>query len=166
MRTRMRNRGWRIGLAAVTVAALAACGSGNGETGSGSADFNARLQAILQDARANYVELAERASKVDPNKPLPDDFKARMRSQAASDRRAADAIQSLAAPQPAQESLRTLVTSLRARADAFEKAASQAVVTMQQLEEEGTLTAAGDRIDGALRALRDAGYLPKEEAHD
>lgn len=62
--------------------------------------------------------------------------------------------------------VRALVAALRTRADAFERAAARPAVTMQDLERDASITAAGEALDRALGRLRQAGFLPKEEPHD
>jgi hypothetical protein len=103
---------------------------------------------------------------VNPNAPLPDDFKAQMRAVAEGDRRAADEIEALTPPQAAAELIQQLGAALRARADAFERAAGARTITLQQLEEEGSITEAGEQIDRALQQLREAGLLPDEQPHN
>jgi hypothetical protein len=102
---------------------------------------------------------------VNPNAPLADDFKARMRAVAVADRRAADEIEALTPPQAAAELIQQLGAAVRARAGAFEWAAG-ATISLQQLEEEGSITEAGEQIDRVLQQLREAGFLPDEQPHN
>lgn len=154
-------------LAAISVTALAACGGGgaNGEARDDD-DFKARLSRIVEDASEQYGALAERAGNINPNEALPDDFKAEIDAVGATARRAADAIDALSAPQSAVDLVDALVAALRARADAFEGVASQATVTLQEVERDAAITKAGEQLDRALRQLRDAGFLREEEPHD
>lgn len=164
METRTRRRSWWVA-AAIAVAALAACGGAKGDD-EGEEGFKERLASIVEPASARYGELGERAGGVNPNTPLPDDFKAQMRAVASGDRRAADEIEALTPPQAAAEVIQQLGAALRARADAFERAAGATTITLQQLEEEGSITEAGEQIDRALQQLREAGFLPDEQPHN
>lgn len=166
MKSRIVTRSTGILLVSAILAALASCaGSENGAADDGD-DFKTLLGRIVQDASDQYGALAERVRSINDNDPLPDDFKAQMREVAATARRAADGVEALSAPQAAAEMVRALVAGLRARADAFERAAARPGVTLQELEREGSLTAAGEVLDAALGQLREAGFLPKEEPHD
>lgn len=164
-------KGWikirRSGAVLVTVvlATLASCGGGTTGATSEKDSFNTLLGRIVQDASEQYGVLAERVRAVSDNEPLPDAIKAQMREVAAVARRAADGIAELSPPQPAVELVRALVAALRARADAFERAAARSSVTLQELERDGSLTAAGEALDRALGKLREAGFLPKEVPH-
>lgn len=167
MKRWMETRKRELVLAAITVTALAACGGGgaNGEARDDD-DFKARLSRIVGDASEQYGALAERAGNINPNEDLPDDFKAQMNAVASTDRRAADAIDALSAPQSAVDLVDALVAALRARADAFEGVASQATVTLQEIERDAPLTEAGEQLDRAVGQLRDAGFLREEAPHD
>lgn len=155
-----------IVLLSAMLAALAACGGGgNGGTDEGD-DFKTLIGRIVQDASEQYGALAERARSINQNEPLPDDFKAQMREAAATARRAADGIKALSPPQEAAEMVGALMEALRARADALEQAAARPTVTLQELESDASLTPAGEALDRALGHLRDAGFLPEEEAHE
>lgn len=156
----------RIVVVAVMLAVLASCGGGEDRGASDKADFKTLLGRIVQDASEQYGALAERVRDINDNDRLPDDVKAAMREVAATARRAADGIEALSPPQEAVEMVRSLVAALRARADAFERAAARPAVTMQDLERDGSLTAAGEALDRALGRLRGAGFLPNEEPHD
>lgn len=165
MKGRMEIRRSGIVLLTVMLGALAACGGGGNGGASEGADFKTLLGRIVQDASEQYGALAERAGSINQNEPLPDDFKAEMREVAATARRAADGIEALSPPQAAREMVGALVVALRARADAMERAAARPTVTLQELESDASLTAAGEALDRALGQLRDAGFLP-EEAHE
>jgi hypothetical protein len=162
METRRRRRGWW--LAAAIVVGLGACGGSKGDD-NGEEGFRERLAAIVEPASARYGELGERAGSVNPSAPLPDDFKAQMRAMAESDRRAADEIGVLTPPRAAADLIQRLGAALRARAGAFERALGP-TISLQQLEEEGSITEAGEQIDHALQQLREAGFLPDEHPHD
>jgi hypothetical protein len=163
METRSGRRN-RWAAAAIAVAALGACGGAKGAD-NGKDGFNERLASILEPASARYGELGERAGSVNPNAPLPDDFKAQMRAVAEGDRRAAHEIEALTPPQGAAELVQRLGAALRSRAGAFERTAG-ATISLQQLEEEGSITEAGEQIDRVLEQLREAGFLPHEQPHN
>lgn len=164
METRRGRRSvWAAG--AIAVAALSACGGNNGDN-DGEAAFSAQLASVLETASSRYGELAERAGSVNPNQPLADEFKAQLRSTADGDRRTADEIEALTPPPAVSSVLQELAGALRARAAAFERAAGTATTTMQHLEEEGSITDAGERIDRVLRQLRRQGLLPDDQSHD
>jgi hypothetical protein len=165
METRTRRRSWWAA-AAIAVAALAACGGAKGGDDDGEEGFKERLASIVEQASSRYGELGERAGSVNPNAPLADDFKAQLRAVASGDRRAADEIEALTAPQAAAELIQQLGAALRARAGALERAAGETTITLQQLEEEGSITQAGEQIDRALQQLREAGFLPDEQPHN
>ncbi|HET6752616.1 MAG TPA: hypothetical protein VFH23_01535 [Jiangellaceae bacterium] len=163
MEKRRGHRSWWVA-AAIAVAALAACGGAKGDD-NGEERFGERLATVVEPASAGYGELGERSGSVNPNAPLPDDFKAQMRAVAEGDRRAADEIEALTPPQAAAELIQQLGAALRARAGAFERAAG-ATISLQQLEEEGSITEAGEQIDRVLQQLREAGFLPDEQPHN
>jgi hypothetical protein len=165
MKTRRGPRRWWAA-AAIAVAALAACGGAKGDD-DGEEGFKERLTSIVEAASSRYGDLGERASIVNPNAPLADDFKAQMRSVAGSDRRAADQIKALTPRQAGAELLiQQLGAALQARASAFERAAGATTITLQQLEEEGSITDAGEQIDRVLQQLREAGFLADEQPHN
>lgn len=166
MKNRVGIRTLAIVLLTWMLAALAACGGGGDGDASEGEDFKTLLGRIVQDASEQYGALAERVASIKQNEPLPDDFKAQMREVAATARRAADGIEDLSPPQEAAEMVGALVEALRARADALEQAAARPTVTLQELESDASLTAAGEALDRALGQLRDAGFLPEEEAHE
>lgn len=170
MTVRMRTtRGYFcLVMALVGVAVLAACGGGNGdaEARAGTEDFNARLASIVQTENVRYGELAERVGDLSPDQPLPADVKQQMRDLAQAARRAADALEQLTAPPEATPLVRELGAALRQRADDFERASSRSGVTLQQLETEGDITESGERLDRAVRALIEAGFLPEAESHE
>jgi hypothetical protein len=165
METRTGRRSWWVA-AAIAVAALAACGGAKGDD-DGEDGFNERLASIVETASSRYGELGERASSVNPNAPLADDFKAQMRAVAGGDRRAADQIEELTPRQAGAELLiQQLGAALRARAAAFERAAGATTITLRQLEEEGSITEAGEQIDRVVQRLRQAGFLADEQPHN
>jgi hypothetical protein len=165
METRRRRRSWRVA-AAIALAALAACGGANGNAG-GEEGFKERVASILEAASSRYGELAERAANVNPNAPLADDFKAQMRAVAGGDRQAADELEALT-PRQVRTALliHQLGAALRARAGAFEHAAGATTITLRQLEEEGSITEAGNRLDRVLQQLREAGFVADEQPHN
>jgi hypothetical protein len=128
--------------------------------------FEERIASIVEATSSRYGELGERAGGLNPNAPLADDFKAQMRPVAVGDRRAADEIEALTPPRTAAELVQQLETALRARAGAFAQAAGATTVTLQRLEEEGSITEAGEQINRVLQQLRDAELLPEEQPHD
>ena len=165
MDTRRGRRTWWVA-AAIAVAALAACGGAKGDD-DGEEGFKERLASIVETASSRYGELGERAASVNPNAPLADDFKAQMRAVAGGDRRAADQIEALTPRQASAELLiQQLAAALRARAGAFERAAGATTITLQQLEEEGSITEAGEQIDRVLQQLREAGFVADEQPHN
>jgi hypothetical protein len=165
MDTRRGPRSWWVA-AAIAVAALAACGGAKGDDGR-EEGFKERLANIVETASSRYGELGERAGSVNPNAPLADDFKAQMRAVAVSDRRAADQIEALTPRQAGAELLiQQLGAALRTRAAAFERAAGATTITLRQLEEEGSITEAGEQIDHVVQKLRQAGFLADEQPHN
>ena len=165
MDTRRGRRSWWVA-AAIAVTALAACGGAKGDDDADEG-FKERLASIVETASSSYGELGERAGSVNPNAPLADDFKAQMRAVAGGDRRAADQIEALTPRQAGVELLtQQLGAALRARAAAFERAAGATTITLRQLEEEGSITDAGEQIDRVLQQLRQAGFLADEQPHN
>jgi hypothetical protein len=165
METRRQRRSWWAA-AAIAAATLAACGGATG-VDDGEEGFKERLASIVEAASSQYGELAERADRVNPNTPLADTFKAQMRAVAGSDQRAADQIETLTPGQAAAAKLvRQLGAALRARAGAFERAAGATTITLRQLEEDGSITDAGEQIDRAVQQLREAGLVADEQPHN
>jgi hypothetical protein len=163
METHRGRRSWWVA-AAIGVAVLAAC-TGAKENNN-QEGFEERLASIVEVTSSRYGELGERADGLNPNAPLTDDFKTQMRAVAVGDLRAADEIAALTPPQTAAELVQQLETALRARARAFEQAAGPTTITLQRLEEEGSIAEAGEQIDRVLQQLRDAGFFPEEQPHD
>jgi hypothetical protein len=164
METQRRRRSSWVA-AAIAVAALAACSGAKGDNHQ-EEGFEERLASIVEATSSRYGELGERAGGLNPNAPLADDFKAQMRAVAVGDRRAADEIEALTPPEAAAELVQQLETALRARAGSLEQAAGPTTITLQRLEEEGSITEAGEQINRVLQQIRDAGFFPEEQPHD
>jgi hypothetical protein len=121
---------------------------------------------ILQKASDEYARLADLVPTIDPAAPVPQRFSDQMLAVADADRKAASEIEALQTPVEAQQRIEDLVNALRDRADAFERLAS-AGLTLEQLENDAEGTDAEDRLDGALEAMSNAGWLhPDAESHD
>jgi hypothetical protein len=121
---------------------------------------------ILQNASDEYARLADLVPTIDPAAPVPQPFSDQMLAVADTDRQAAAEIEALQTPAEAQEGIDDLVDALRDRANAFERLAS-AGLTLEQLENDTEGTDAEDRLDGALEALSNAGWLHSDtEPHD
>lgn len=146
-------------LAAASLGALAGCG---GDDRLSREEFGDRLQSIKQRESARFERLAQRVMRLKPTQPLPDDVKQAMRDVAGGNRRAADELDELAPPEDAEDATKGLIEALRERADAFVQAAREERITLRQLEEEGSITKAGEKIDRAFERLRKEGFLPKE----
>jgi hypothetical protein len=146
-------------LAAASLGALAGCG---GEERLSREEFGDRLQSIKQRESARFERLAQRVMRLEPNQPLPDDVKQAMRDVAGGNRRAAGELDELKPPEDAEEETRSLIEALRERADGFEQAARKEQITLRELEEEPTITRAGERIDRAFERLGKEGFLPEE----
>lgn len=143
-------------LAAASIGVLAACG---GEERLSREEFSDRLQSIDRRESERFERLAEQAMRLKPDQPLTDEVKQGMREFAGGLRRAADELEALNPPEEAEEATETLIEALRERAAAFEQAAREERITLQQLEEEGSITKAGEKIDRALEQLRAMGFL-------
>jgi hypothetical protein len=146
----------RLFLLAATVAALPSCGGGDSLS---REEFANRLGALKQRESARFGDLAERVEAVKPDQTLPPAIKQSMTEVAAGHRGAADELSELDPPEGAENAIKELIAALRKRADAFEQAARQEEITLRQLEQEGTITEAGERIDEAFERLRKAGFL-------
>lgn len=147
-----------IVLAAASLGGLAACG---GEERLAREEFSDRLQSIDRRESEQFGRLAKQATRLKPDRPLPDEVKQGMREFAAGLRRAADELDELNPPEGAEEVTETLIEALRERADGFEQAAREERITLRQLEEQGSITKAGDKIDRAFEQLRGEGFLPE-----
>lgn len=149
-------------LAAAGLGPLAGCG---GEQRLSREEFGDRLQSINQRESARFERLAQRAMRLKPDQALSGDLKQDMREVAGGNRRAAEELDELEPPEDAEEETERLVEALRERADGFEQAASQERMTLRGLEEERSITKAGEKIDGAFERLRKQGFLPEEDDH-
>lgn len=154
--------GWRwlsLLLATAALGAVAGCG---GDERLSRQEFGDRLQSIKQRESARFERLAQRAMRLEPNQPLPDDVKQAMRDVAGGNRRAADELDELNPPEDAENATRSLIEALRERAEGFEQATREERITLRELEEKGSITQAGEKIDRAFERLRQEGFLPEE----
>lgn len=155
----MAGRWWLlIVLAAASLGGLAACG---GEERLSREEFSDRVQSIDRRESERFGRLVEQATRLKPDQLLPNEVKQGMRGFAAGLRRAADELDELNPPEGAEEVTETLIEALRERADGFEQAAREERITLRQLEEQRSITKAGDKIDRAFEQLRTDGFLPK-----
>lgn len=143
-------------LAAGILAGLAACG---GEERLSREEFSDRLQNIDRRESARFERLEEQAVRLKPDQPLTEDVKQGMREFAAGLRRAADELEELTPPKDAEAVTVTLIEALQERAGAFEQAAREGRTTLRELEEQGSITKSGEKIDRAFEQLRTEGLL-------
>ena len=149
-----------IVLAAASLGGLAGCG---GEERLSREEFSDRLQSIDRRASEQYGRLAEQATRLKPDRPIPNKVKQGMREYAAGLQRAADELDELNPPEGAEEATKTLIEALRERADGFGQAAREERITLRQLGEfrQESITKSGDKIDRAFEQLRTEGFDPK-----
>lgn len=158
--TRSAGRLWLpLVLAAAGLGAVAGCG---GEERLSREEFSDRLQSIKQRESARFERLAQQAMRLKPNELLPGDVKQAMRDVAGGNRRAADELDELNHPEGAEAEARALIAALRERAEGFERAAREQRITLRQLEEQGSITKAGEKIDRAFERFRREGFLPEK----
>jgi hypothetical protein len=120
---------------------------------------------IVQSASDEYGRLADLVSTIDPTAPVPRQFSDQMLVVADADRQAAAEIEAMPAPAEARELVEDLVNALRDRADAFQRLAGSRF-TLEQIENDPGGTGAEDRLEVALEALRNAGWLhPAADSH-
>jgi hypothetical protein len=165
--TRLAGRWWLpLVVAAAGVGALTGCG---GEERLSRDAFGDRLQSIGRRGSARYERLAEKAMRLKPDQALTDEVKQGMRRYAEALARAADRLDELNPPTDAEDETATLTEALRERAETFTQAASEQRVTLRQLEQQGSITNAGEKIDRAFEQLRQEGFLRQDSprgAHD
>lgn len=155
-----------VTLAGVATVVLAGCVGRETDT-MGKAQFTEELTRIAQTSSAEFGRLAEQVPAVDPASPLPDAFTTQMLAVAEADRQAAREIEGLAAPESAEAMVDSLAGALRARADVFERLAAVPNITLEQIEADEAGTDAERRLDEALAALTEAGFLrPPADEHD
>jgi hypothetical protein len=155
--TRVVGRRWiPIVLAAAGLAGVAACG---GDERLSRDAFGDRLQSIDRQGSARYERLEQQAMRLKPDQPLTDEVRRGMRQYAGTLAHAADRLEELNPPEDAEDENATLTEALRERADAFEQAAREQRVTLRQLEQQGSITNAGEMIDRAFERLRKQGFL-------
>jgi hypothetical protein len=162
-----------VSLASVIMVALTGCG-GDERTAPTSehpvisdAQVAEELTRIVQTASDEYGRLADLVPSLDSAAAVPEEFKEQMEVVAAADRQAADEIDALATPTDADDLIEDLLDALRSRADAFERLAADATITLRQIEADEAGTDAEARLDDALAALRDAGLLhAPADSHD
>jgi hypothetical protein len=151
------GRSWiLIVLAAACVAVLPACG---GDERLSRGAFEERLQSVERWGGTRYERLSEQAMRLRPDQPLTDEVKRSMRRYAHGLARAADRLDSLNPPRPAEQETAKLIKALRERASGFEQAARKQRTTLRDLEGEDSITRAGDRIDRVFEQLREDGFL-------
>lgn len=155
---RLTGRRVPLVLAAAGLVALAGCGD---EERLSREEFKDRLQSIDRRESERFERLAQRVMRLKPDQLLPDDVKEGMRDVAAGNRRAADELDELNPPKDAEDATGGLIEALRERADAFAQAAREQRISLRQLEEEGSTTKAGEKIDRAFERLRREGFLPE-----
>jgi hypothetical protein len=155
------RKAWRI-LFGIVMVVTSACGVDE----PANADvFVEETTRILQSASDEYAQLADLVPTIDPAAPIPQRFSDQMLVVADADRQAAAEIDALQAPAEAQERVDDVVNALRDRADVFERLAG-AELTLEQLENDTEGTDTEDRLDAALEALRNAGWLhPAADSH-
>lgn len=149
-------------LVAAGLGALAGCGR---DEPLSRQEFRGSLQRIKQREGARFNHLAQRALRLKPNQALPGDVKQAMQDAAEGNRRAAEELDELEPPEDAEQDTHTLIEALRQRADGFERAARRKRITLGELEEERSITRAGETIDRAFERLRKQGFLPEEDDH-
>jgi len=151
-----------IVLTAAGLAALAACG---GDQRMSRDAFEDRLQAIERWGSMRYRRLTEQALRLRPDQPLTDEVKQAMSRYAQGLARAADQLDDINPPQPAEKGTAMLIEALRDRASGFERAARKQRTTLRELERERSTTRAGERIDRAFEQLREDGFLTISPDH-
>lgn len=151
-----------IVLTAAGLAALAACG---GDQRMSRDAFEDRLQAIERWGSMRYGRLTEQALRLRPDQPLTDEVKQAMSRYAQGLARAADQLDDINPPQPAEKGTAMLIEALHDRASGFERAAHKERTTLRELERERSTTQAGERIDRAFEQLREDGFLTISPDH-
>jgi hypothetical protein len=155
-----------IALAAAGLATVAGCG---GEERLSRDAFANQLQSIDRQGSARYERLAQQATRLNPDQPLPDKVRRGMKQYARALTRAAGQLDQLNPPSGAAAETATLTEALRQRAETFEQAAREQRVTLRQLEHQRPITKAGEKIDRAFEQLRAQGFLrqdPTRHPHD
>lgn len=160
----IRWTGWRRLALALAGASIAAAGCG-GEERLSRAEFKDRLGSIERRESARFERLAQRAARVEEDQPLPDDLKQAMTELAEGNRRAADELDRLNPPEDARAATDELIKALRERAEGFGQAARKQRTTLHELEQDGSITRAGEAIDRARERLRKQGFSPEESDH-
>lgn len=160
---RLTEGPWLLLLLAVAgTAAVAGCG---GEDRLSREEFENRLQSIDRRESERFGQLAQRVRRLKPDQTLPADVRQGMRDVAAGNRRAADELDELNPPEDAANATDALIEALRERARGFEQATRRKPITFRELEAEGSITKAGEKIDRAFERLRREGFLPEEKDH-
>lgn len=149
---------WSL-LFVVAVAGLGVLSACGGEERLSRQEFSDRVQSIDRRESTRFERLAERVMRLKPDDPLPDEVKQGMLEFAGGLGRAADELEALNPPEEAEEETDMLIEAIRQRADGFERAAHQERITLQELEAEGSITAAGEKIDHAFEQLRQEGFF-------
>lgn len=145
-------------------AGIAAAGCG-GEERLSRAKFEDRLAGIERREGARFERLAQRAASVEEDQPLRDDLRQAMTAVAEGHRRAADELVRLSPPEEAQAATDELVEALRKRAASFEEAARKQRITLRELEQDRSITEAGESVDRARERLRTQGFLRAQDDH-
>jgi hypothetical protein len=144
------------------LAALAGCGA---DQRLSREAFEDRLQAIERWGSMRYARLTEQALRLRPDQPLTDEVKQAMSRYARGLARAADQLDDVDPPQPAEKGTAMLIEALQQRARGFERAAHKQRTTLRALERERSTTQAGERIDRAFEQLREDGFLTISPDH-
>ena len=155
------RRGW-LAIAAIVLAGsalgvAAGCG-GEDDDGASQEDFSTELQRVIEEPRAAFAQLAEKGEKLKPSDVLSAELKAELGSVGETMGEAADELEQLDPPEDAAEEVQALIDALDDRAEGFEQAAAEDRITLREFAP--TLRESGARVDQALAALREAGYLP------
>jgi hypothetical protein len=149
-----------IMLAAAALGAVAGCGGDDDEELSRE-EFSEQLQSIIEEPSAAFGRLAQEGARLKPADVLPEELKAEIGAVGETMREAADELEELDPPEDAEEQTQQLIDAIRERAEAFEQVAGEADITLREFAP--TLRESGGRVDQALEALRQLGYLPEAE---
>ncbi len=154
----VRGWGWlALLLVGASLGGLAGCG---GDERLSREEFADRVQSIDRRESARFARLAQQAMRLGPDEALTEEVRGGMREFAGALRVAADELEALNPPKEASEATDMLVAALRERAAGFEEAAGRERVTIRELERDGSITRAGDKVDRAFERLRTDGFLP------
>lgn len=156
--------GWWI-LIMLTIAGLAALAACGGDQRLSRDAFEDRLQGIERWGSTRYAGLTEQALRLRPDQPLTNEVKRAMSRYAQGLARAADQLDDINPPQPAEKGTAMLIEALRERASGFERAAHKQRTTLRELARERSTTQAGEQIDRAFEQLREDGFITISPDH-